>query len=159
MEDKILTLVDNILKEFFSQYSVNDLLKDIKKFDNKRIISYKIKEKTYRGTLYNYRSCYPEEKNQLIIKLSHNQIHMQKTKDCSEWIIVDKNYLNNMEELKNLQEKLNCKIKFICHYFQERIIIEFLNLYNNCILKIILKHGHPNFEDERIHYTQTNSTL
>lgn len=135
MEDKIFTLIDNILKDFFSQYNVCNLLKDIKKFDKECIILYKNR----KATLYNYRSCYPEEKNQLIIKLSNYQINIQNIKDSPEWIVVDESYLNNMEELKILQKKLDCKIKFIYHYLQKRIIIEFLNLYNNCILKIIIK--------------------
>jgi hypothetical protein len=159
-----ITLIDNIIGDFLKQYNIDDLLKDVEKFNSPIVIPYKFNEKTYEATIYNYRYGYPDTRNQLTIRLSHDGfrygridpkfiIEKKKNRKSPGWLVLSDDYLKDMNHLKKLTSKLNCKIQFMYHPFLKRIDILFVNSDGSNKLKLCFEHGYGKYDGKEEYYT------
>jgi len=163
-----ITLIDDIIGAFFKQYAISSLLNDVDKFTSKLIVPYTFKNVTYDGTLYNYRSGYPQIYNQLTIRLSHDGFRYKKidnkyilakvkNRNTSGWLILNEQYLKDMINLKKIASRLKTTIKFLYNPHLKRIDIEFLLLETKkCILKLTFEHGNSKYEDKDDYYLNLN---
>jgi len=161
-----ITLIDEIIRDFFAMYNVDNLLKDVEKFGDGKgtLIDYKFKGKTYNGTLCNRKKGYPETRNRLTIRLSSDGFRyglvdrsfvIQKViyRKSPGWLIVNETYLEKMTQLKKLATRFKCKIEFLYHPILERIDIKFRNSESGCqLLKICLHHGNSKWDDKDEYY-------
>lgn len=153
-----ITLVDEIIGDFFEQYHLSSMRKDVEKFNSPIVVPYKFKQKTYEGTLYNYRSGYPRTTNQLTVRLSHDGfrykkleasfVHaIKKNRNLPGWMVVNNSYLQGMSNLKKLTDELKAKIEFLYHPQLKRIDIEFVADDGTRPLKLCFEHGYGKNDD------------
>lgn len=153
-----ITLVDEIIGDFFEQYHLPSMLNDVEKFNSPVVVPYKSKHKTYEGTLFNYRSGYPRTVNQLTVSLSHDGFRYKKleasfvqttkkNRNLPGWMVVNNIYLQGMSNLKKLTDQLKAKIEFLYHPQVKRIDIEFVAEDGTGPLKLCFEHGYGKNDD------------
>jgi len=159
-----ITLIDEIIGDFFALYHIQDLLKDVEKFNSPIVVPYKFKDSTYEATLANYRTGYPTTRNQLTVRLSHDGFRYGRVEDkfvlakkfnrgSGGWLVLDDHYLEKMTHLKRLHVELKCDIQFLYHHERRRIDIEFKSRDSNqIVLKLCFERGFPKNEDKKNYF-------
>jgi len=168
-----LETIDAIIANFFDQYDINDLLKNVTKFVGGIHVNYSFQDQTFVAQLCDERYGYPDIKSQLVIKLFYDRSN-RYLRYSNELFIESRNkndmrdipqsiYYNmkvnaeKITKLASLQKYLNCTIKFTYHYTAKRIDIEFRNDIGAIPLKITFEHGNPIEIDKEEYYIDLNA--
>lgn len=76
-----ISLIDEILREFLSQHSLADMLKNVTNFIGGFDVTYKFRGQTYNGSLFDFRSgSFTNPHHQLTIRLSSDGFRYPKVK-------------------------------------------------------------------------------
>jgi len=109
-----ISLIDDIVGEFFKQYHLSNMLSDVERFGTSVVVPYKFKDVTYEATIDDYRTGYPDTHHQLTVRLSHDGYRYRKINSqfvveknvnyrvSGGWLVLDSSFLEEMPHLKNI---------------------------------------------------------
>ena len=160
-----ITLIDEILKEFTTQYKVDKLLSEVQKYIGDIGITYKFRGVTYDGTITDYRTLNPTDNSlhdQLTIRLSSDGFRyprpnwndvaavirshksMHDPSGIPGYHVMKKEYLKDMRTLAEIQKLCNAnKTIFLYNPKYKRIDVEFFDSNMQIPLKITFEVGSP----------------
>lgn len=165
-----ITMINDILKEFFQQFPLHSLMNNIETFHD-NALTYKFCESTYNGNLHDHvtiLSTHPilKKRHQLCIKLSSDRFQYTKPKCCDYFAItqsyeslnqplealgyyhIKQNFTEQITTLIDIQNQLSADhIQFFYNPKHKRIDIEF-RTQSQIVLRICFEAGAPIKEDK-----------